>query len=393
MAQSPSFSSLSQSSQLFRSSNPVVSWESIAACPVSELSRRLEAIRSQFGARLLILGHHYQSDEVLAHTDLRGDSFQLSREASRRDDVQAILFCGVHFMAETADVLANTPEKIAARQGRRIPVCLPDLTAGCPMADFATADQVERCWRDLSDLVDIEEITPITYVNSTAAVKSFCGQHGGLACTSSNAMEVLHWAFARRAKVLFVPDQHLGRNTLRKMGVSDQEMVLWDPTQPLGGNTEEAIQTAKAILRYGCCEVHQQMVPSDLARIRREIPGIKIGVHPECDQAVVGAADVSGSTGDLIRVVDQASPEDRWAIGTERTLVQRLASKYPGRVWDLLPAEDPRGWCRTMSQISLAKLTWCAENLAAGVPVHVVTVPETIALGAYLALERMLATK
>ncbi|MDO4557988.1 MAG: quinolinate synthase NadA [Planctomycetia bacterium] len=370
-----------------------VSLEELASCTATELSERIETVRRNYGSRLLVLGHHYQSDEVLAHTDLRGDSFQLSREASRRDDVEAILFCGVHFMAETADLLANTPGKVSQRGGGRIPVCLPDLTAGCPMADFANGEQVERCWRELSGLVNPEEITPITYVNSTAEVKSFCGQRNGLACTSSNAREVLGWAFSQRPKVLFVPDQYLGRNTLRKMGVTDQEMILWDPGKPFGGNTPDSVRTARAILWYGHCEVHRQITIADLERVRREHPGVKVGVHPECDQDVVAAADMAGSTAALISVAENAGPGETWAIGTERTLVRRLASDGDGQIFDLLPESDPRGRCRTMSQITLTRLAWCMENLAAGVPVNVVTVPESVAAGARIALERMLAAK
>ncbi len=366
-----------------------------AELPAQQLSERIESVRKQLGRKLLILGHHYQSDAVVSHTDMQGDSFQLSREASERADCEAIVFGGVHFMAETADILANRPERLAARGGRRIPVCLPDLEAGCPMADLANEREITDCWTQLGTYLDLAEVTPITYVNSTAALKAFCGSRGGLACTSTNARAVLEWAFAQRPRVLFVPDQHLGCNTLVQMGVRKDEMILWNPTQPLGGNTPEAIQRAKAILWYGYCEVHQEITPQDLERSRQETFGVKIGVHPECCDAVVSLADVAGSTAKLIDIVKNAAPGERWAIGTERTLVERLAKQYPERVVGCVGGKASAGrcLCKTMAKTTLANLAWTVENIAHGTPVNVITVPEPMASDARLALERMLAAK
>lgn len=366
-----------------------------ATLSAKELSERIEAVRQQLGRKLLILGHHYQSDAVIVHTDIQGDSFQLSREASERVDCESIVFGGVHFMAETADILANRPERIASRGGRRIPVCLPDLEAGCPMADLANEVEITDCWTQLGSYVDLTEVTPITYVNSTAALKAFCGARGGLACTSTNARAVLEWAFAQRPRVLFVPDQHLGCNTLVQMGVRREEMILWNPKLPLGGNTPEAIQQAKAILWYGYCEVHQEIGVQDLERSRQETPGVKIGVHPECCEAVVTSADVAGSTAKLIQIVKNAAPGERWAIGTERILVERLVRLYPDRVVGCVggSASVGRYQCKTMAKTTLTNLAWTVENIARGTPVNVITVPEAVATDARLALERMLAAK
>lgn len=298
-------------------------------------------------------------------------------------------------MAETADILANRPERIASRGGRRIPVCLPDLEAGCPMADLANEVEITDCWTQLGSYVDLTEVTPITYVNSTAALKAFCGARGGLACTSTNARAVLEWAFAQRPRVLFVPDQHLGCNTLVQMGVRREEMILWNPKLPLGGNTPEAIQQAKAILWYGYCEVHQEIGVQDLERSRQETPGVKIGVHPECCEAVVTSADVAGSTAKLIQIVKNAAPGERWAIGTERILVERLVRLYPDRVVGCVggSASVGRYQCKTMAKTTLTNLAWTVENIARGTPVNVITVPEAVATDARLALERMLAAK
>jgi len=274
-----------------------------------ELSARIEAVRAELGSRLLILGHHYQQDEVIAHSDLRGDSYQLSRLAADSQDCRTIVFCGVHFMAETADILANRPEKLAARSGERVTVILPDLAAGCSMADMAAVEQVEAAWEDLGEVIDTAEITPVTYINSAAGLKAFCGRHGGIVCTSSNAEAVLKWAFQRTRRVLFFPDQHLGRNTALRMGVPIEQMPVWNPYQPeLGGNTEEAIRASRVLLWQGHCSVHQVFRPEHVHQLRQQVPGIKILVHPECPREVVDLADAFGSTYKIVQVVEQSPP-------------------------------------------------------------------------------------
>ena len=266
------------------------------------LTERIEKIRREMGSKLLILGHHYQQDGVIALSDLRGDSYKLSELAASHTDCRAIVFCGVHFMAETADILANRPERLAERGGERIPVVLPDLAAGCSMADMAEIEQVEDCWEQLSAVIDVEDVMPVTYVNSAASLKAFCGRHGGIVCTSANARPVLEWAFAQRRRVLFFPDQHLGRNTALRMDVPIEEMPLWDPfADELGGNSEDAIRSSRVILWKGHCSVHQMFLPEHVDGFRERCPGIKIMVHPECMQAVVDMADEIGSTGAIIK--------------------------------------------------------------------------------------------
>ncbi len=343
----------------------------------AELAARIERVRAELGPRLLVLGHHYQQDEVLAHSDLRGDSYGLSELAANNRDCRAIVFCGVHFMAETADILANRPERLRERGGERVTVVLPDLTAGCSLADMADLGQVERCWQELADVIDTDDLMPITYVNSTAALKAFCGRQGGLVCTSSNARAALDWAFQRRRRVLFFPDQHLGRNTARAMGIPLEEMPLWDPRQkPLGGNTPEAIRRSRVILWSGFCGVHQRFQPQHVAYFRRKYPGIKIIVHPECSMEVVELADLSGSTAKIIKEVEAAPPGTRWAIGTEPHLVNRLRREHPEQEIHLL--STAACMCSTMFRIDLPHLCWAVENLAAGRPVNVIEVePET----------------
>src|SRR5687768_8905713 len=258
-----------------------------------ELSARIESVRKEFGPKLLILGHHYQQDEVIAHSDLRGDSYQLSQLAASSSDCRYIAFCGVHFMAETADILANRPEKLAERGGERVTVVLPDMAAGCSMADMAAIEQVEAAWADLGEVIDTNEITPVTYINSAASLKAFCGKHGGIVCTSSNAAAVLNWAFDRTKRVLFFPDQHLGRNTAKAMGVPLDEMPLWEPHQDdLGGNSEDAIRKSRVLLWKGHCSVHAIFQPAHVDHFRNTYPGIKVLVHPECPMEVVDKADI-----------------------------------------------------------------------------------------------------
>ena len=355
----------------------------------SELAARIEAVRAEWGPRLVILGHHYQQDEVIAHSDLRGDSFQLSRLAADSSDCHAIVFCGVHFMAETADILANRPEKLAARGGRRVTVILPDLAAGCSMADMAAIEQVEAAWEELGDVIDTSEVTPVTYINSAASLKAFCGRHGGIVCTSSNARAVLEWAFQRTRRVLFFPDQHLGRNTALRMGVPADQMPVWNPYEPeLGGNTEEAIRASRVLLWQGHCSVHQVFRPEDVHRFRQQIPGVRVIVHPECTREVVDLADEYGSTYKIVQVVEQAPPGSQWAIGTELHLVNRLKKAHPEQEIHFL--SSMLCMCATMYRIDLAHLCWSLENLAAGRHVNVIEVDPETSRWAVVALERML---
>jgi quinolinate synthase len=355
------------------------------------LSERIEQARRELGSKLLILGHHYQQDEVIALSDLRGDSYQLSQMAASNSDCRAIFFCGVHFMAETADVLANRPEKLVERHGERVTVVLPDLAAGCSMADMAMIEQVETCWQELGEVIDTNDITPVTYINSAASLKAFCGQHGGIVCTSSNAKAVLEWSFARTKRVLFFPDQHLGRNTARAMGVPLEQMPVWDPHQELGGNTEAALANSKVLLWKGHCSVHQMFSAEHVAQFRKRYPGIKILVHPECMMEVVDQADVIGSTGKIIREVEQAPAGTQWAIGTELHLVNRLKQEHPEQqIHFLSPVVC---MCATMYRIDLAHLCWSLENYLAGTPVNVVRVDDETSRWALVALTRMLEVK
>jgi quinolinate synthase len=367
-------------------------FQSYRSLDSEELTRRVQAIRTEMGRRLLILGHHYQQDEVIALADLRGDSYRLSELAAADKECRAIAFCGVHFMAETADVLANRPERVAERGGERIPVILPDLAAGCSMADMAEIEQVEECWRQLGETIDLSEVMPVTYVNSAASLKAFCGRHGGIVCTSANAAAVLQWAFARRPRVLFFPDQHLGRNTALRMGVPLEEMPVWDPHEDhLGGNRPEAIRRSRVILWNGLCSVHQVFLPEHVDQLRREYPDIKILVHPECSMEVVAKADEIGSTGKIIRVVEESPPGTRWAIGTEFHLVNRLKKEHPEQeIHFLSPVVC---MCATMYRIDLPHLCWALENLAAGTPVGVIRVDDATAPYALEALRRMLEVK
>ncbi len=358
----------------------------------SVLTERIQGIRRELGSRLLILGHHYQQDEVIALSDLRGDSYKLSELAASNTECRAIVFCGVHFMAETADILANRPERLAQRGGERIPVVLPDLSAGCSMADMAEVEQVEDCWEQLSALIDVEDVMPVTYVNSAASLKAFCGRHGGIVCTSANARPVLEWSFAQRRRVLFFPDQHLGRNTALRMGVPIGQMPVWDPHgEELGDNTEEAIRSSRVILWKGHCSVHQMFLPQHVAAFRDRYPGIKIMVHPECMQEVVDMADEIGSTGAILRAVREAPAGTKWAIGTELHLVNRLKHEHPEQEIHFL--SPTVCMCATMYRIDLPHLCWSLEKLAAGTPVNVIRVDDETAADALKALERMLDLK
>jgi len=353
------------------------------------LQQRIGAVRAEMGSRLLILGHHYQQDEVIAMADLRGDSYQLSQMAAQSGDCRAIAFCGVHFMAETADILANRPERLAARGGERVSVVLPDLGAGCSMADMAAIDQVESAWEELAEVIDVSDVTPVTYINSAASLKAFCGRHGGIVCTSSNAAAVLRWAFARTKRVLFFPDQHLGRNTAKAMGIPLTQMPVWDPhAGDLGGSTPAQIEACKVLLWKGHCSVHAMFRSEHVDMFRAKHPGIKILVHPECPLEVVDKADVQGSTGKIIREVQAAAPGTKWAIGTELHLVNRLKHEHPEQeIHFLSPVVC---MCATMYRIDLAHLCWSLENLAAGTPVNLIRVDDETARWSLTALERML---
>ncbi|HTQ40474.1 MAG TPA: quinolinate synthase NadA [Pirellulales bacterium] len=387
------------SAELAPSGSPALEFKPYRGLSNEALARRINAVRAEMGSRLLILGHHYQQDEVIALSDLQGDSYQLSRMAADSRDCRFIAFCGVHFMAETADIVANRPDKLAERSGERVTVVLPDMAAGCSMADMAGIDQVESCWEELAEVIDTGDITPVTYINSAASLKAFCGRHGGIVCTSSNAAAVLNWAFRRTKRVLFFPDQHLGRNTAKAMGIPLTEMAVWNPLASqlrgnigsLGGNTAAALENAKVLLWQGHCSVHAMFRPEHVDAFRAKFPGIKILVHPECAMEVVDKSDVSGSTSKIIRTVKEAPPGTKWAIGTELHLVNRLKHEHPEQeIHFLSPVVC---MCATMYRIDLAHLCWSLENLSAGTPVNVIQVDPATAHHALVALERMLAVK
>ncbi|QDT06245.1 Quinolinate synthase A [Rubripirellula lacrimiformis] len=357
-----------------------------------ELNSRIAAVRQQLGDSLLILGHHYQQDEVIAQTDLRGDSYKLSEMAAASKSCRTIVFCGVHFMAETADILANRPEKLAERDGARVKVILPDMAAGCSMADMAGIAQVEAAWDDMADVIDTEKIIPVTYINSAASLKAFCGRHGGIVCTSSNAGAVLDWAFQRGERVFFFPDQHLGRNTALKMDITEDQMPVWDPyATDMGGNTDDAIRNSKVILWKGHCSVHQMFRAEHVHAFRKQHEGIQILVHPECPREVNDLADVSGSTGKIIETVQSAPAGTKWAIGTELHLVNRLKAEHPEQeIHFLSPVVC---MCATMYRIDLPHLCWTLENLRDGAVVNQILVDEETTKWSLIALERMLAVK
>jgi len=348
--------------------------------PDNTLDERITAAKAKLGKDVVILGHHYQRDEVVKFADLRGDSLKLSQQAADTD-AKFIVFCGVHFMAESADIL---------RRGNQV-VVLPDLSAGCSMADMADIGQVEACWNELSGVTDTKKIIPVTYMNSTAAIKSFTGEHGGSACTSSNAAAVMKWAFERSEKVLFLPDEHLGRNTGYRMGIPLDEMIVWDPYEELGGNTAEAIAKARVILWKGYCSVHQRFTAEQVARVRREHPGIRVIVHPECRFEVAEAADEIGSTEGIIRAIKSAAPGTEWAVGTEIHMVNRLSKELTDR---MVMSLDPSVCvCTTMFRITPVHLLWALENLGAGKIVNQISVDERTRRFARVALDRMLSLR
>ncbi len=369
--------------------HPLDPYKSLAT---DELQKRIQAVRDQLGDELLILGHHYQQDEVIEFADLRGDSYQLSQMAANSTTCKTIIFCGVHFMAETADILANRPEKLAERNGRRTTVILPDMAAGCSMADMAGIQQVQTAWEDMAEIIDTEQVIPVTYINSAASLKAFCGRNGGIVCTSSNAQAVLEWAYERGQRVFFFPDQHLGRNTALKMGIGEDQMPVWDPYQlELGGNTQHALQNSKVILWKGHCSVHQMFRPEHVDGFRKQFPEIKIMVHPECPREVNDIADVSGSTGKIIETVKNSPAGTKWAIGTELHLVNRLKAEYPEQeIHFLSPVVC---MCATMYRIDLPHLCWTLENLRDQSSVNVIEVDQETTKWSLIALERMLAVR
>jgi quinolinate synthase len=344
------------------------------------LVARARAAKEALGDRLFVLGHHYQRDEVIQFADVTGDSFKLAQQAADRPDAEFIVFCGVHFMAESADILTGPGQAVV----------LPDLAAGCSMADMASFDQVEECWAVLTDAGVADRTVPVSYMNSTAAIKGFTGRHGGTICTSSNAKRALEWAFTRGDKVLFLPDQHLGRNTaVLELGLSLDECVLYDPHKPGGGLTTEQLQTAKVILWKGHCSVHGRFSVTAVDEVRERIPGVNVLVHPECKHDVVLAADLVGSTDFIIRTLEAAPAGSAWAIGTELNLVKRLAKAHPDKTVVFL--DRTVCFCSTMNRIDLPHLVWALEQLVDGtVPNRITVEPET-ARHARQALDQMLA--
>ncbi len=352
----------------------------------AEIDRRVRHAKAVLGSRLVILGHHYQRDEIIQYADLRGDSFKLSELAAARPEADYIVFCGVHFMAESADILAQPTQQ----------VILPNMAAGCSMADMAHEDDVLDAWDTLADLYGPatgtrQPIVPITYMNSAAALKSFCGEHGGSVCTSSNADRVLRWAFERGERVLFFPDQHLGRNTGWAMGIPLDRMVVWNPRKPLGGNTPDQLRRAQIVLWQGHCSVHKRFTVEQIAQARRDYPGINVIVHPECELPVVQAADLYGSTELILAKIAAAAPGSQWAVGTEISMVRRLQQEHPDKlIFCLDPVVCP---CSTMYRIHPAYLAWVLDNLLTGRVVNRIAVGVTTKHWARVALERMLALR
>ena len=341
---------------------------------------RAQKARAALGNRALVLGHHYQRDEVIAFADITGDSFKLAQAAAASPTAEYIIFCGVHFMAESADVLTSPAQK----------VILPDLAAGCSMADMATANQVDECWKVLEKIGVASSTIPVTYMNSSAAIKSFTGKNGGTICTSSNAKRAMAWALEQGEKILFLPDQHLGRNTaVLSLGLSLNDCVLWNPWKPMGGLGEQEIRDAKVILWRGHCSVHGRFSIDSVNEVRTRIPGVKVLVHPECQHEVVAASDVVGSTEMIIKTIEAAPSGSKWAIGTELNLVSRLAKKHPDKTIVFL--DKTVCYCSTMNRIDLPHLVWIMESLVNGHLANQIQVQPEVAKYSKIALERMLA--
>jgi quinolinate synthase len=345
--------------------------------PEQELDARIARAKAALGSRLVILGHHYQRDEVVKFADYRGDSLKLSQLAASRREAEFIVFCGVHFMAESADILSADHQM----------VILPDLNAGCSMADMANLEQVEVCWEELASCTDAR-IVPLTYINSTAAIKAFVGRKSGAVCTSSNARKVMEWALARGDKGLFLPDEHLGRETAYRMGIPLEEMAVWDPQEERGGLGEEEIRRARIFLWKGHCSVHQRFLPEHVARVRAKYPGVRVIVHPECKREVCQLADEVGSTEYILKRVTEAPPGSQWAVGTEIHMIRRLAQEHPDRL--VVTLDDCVCLCSTMYRISPQHLCWVLESLLAGQVVNRVSVDSETKRWARVALDRML---
>ncbi|WP_336210634.1 quinolinate synthase NadA [Nonomuraea sp. LPB2021202275-12-8] len=345
-----------------------------------DLVDRARKAKQALGDRLFVLGHHYQRDEVIQFADVTGDSFKLAQQAAARPEAEFIVFCGVHFMAESADILTTPSQK----------VILPDLAAGCSMADMATFDQVEEAWEALEDAGLADQVIPVTYMNSSADIKAFCGRNGGVVCTSSNARRALDWAFEQGEKVLFLPDQHLGRNTaVLEMGMSLDDCVVWNPHRPNGGLTQEQLERARVILWKGHCSVHGRFTAESVDDVRSRIPGVNVLVHPECRHEVVLKADHVGSTEHIIKTLQAAPAGSSWAVGTELNLVKRLAQMFPDKNVSFL--DRTVCYCSTMNRIDLPHLVWALESLALGEVVNQITVDDDTAHWARVALDRMLA--
>jgi quinolinate synthase len=362
-----------------------------ALMSAEELDRRIAAARAALGSRLVILGHHYQRDEIIRYADARGDSFKLAQFAAARPEADYILFCGVHFMAESADILSGPHQT----------VILPNPAAGCSMADMASIAEVEECWSALDDLLrdeatgadgEPQSVIPVTYMNSAADLKAFCGRNGGIVCTSSNAEQVLRWAFARGRRVLFFPDEHLGRNTALKMGIPEEQIVVWNQREDFGGIADDAtLVHAKVILWKGWCSTHLRFTAEQIAQARRDFPGVRVVVHPECRHEVVAAADENGSTEYIVKVIEESPAGTTWAVGTEVNLVKRLAREHSDKtIFCLDPVVCP---CSTMYRIHPAYLAWVLEALVEGRVINQVSVDAETAKWAKVALERMLANK
>jgi quinolinate synthase len=355
-------------------------FDSYLLVPDNTLDDRIATAKARLGEDVVILGHHYQRDEVIKFADFRGDSLKLSFQASQAEG-RYIVFCGVHFMAESADILRRQHQT----------VILPDLNAGCSMADMADIGQVEACWSELSSLLDPCKVIPVTYMNSTAAIKAFTGEHGGSVCTSTNAAEVMKWAFESGEKVLFLPDEHLGRNTSYRMDIPLDQMIVWDPYQEFGGNSPEAIRNARIILWKGYCSVHQRFTPQQVDRVRREHPGIRVIAHPECRFEVAQAADQIGSTEGIIKAIQASPAGTQWAVGTEIHLVNRLSKEL--RNHKVISLDPSVCVCTTMFRITPQHLLWALENLGEGNIVNRISVDERTRHHARVALDRMLALR
>ena len=352
----------------------------LPAASDTDLVARAAAARAALGDRALILGHHYQRDEVIDFADITGDSFKLAQAAANQSSAEYIFFCGVHFMAESADILTGAHQK----------VILPDLAAGCSMADMATTNQVNECWQQLEKIGIASKTIPVTYMNSSAAIKSFTGAHGGTICTSSNAQRAMSWAFEQGEKILFLPDQHLGRNTaVLSLGLTLEDCVLWNPWKPMGGLTEAQLRKAKVILWRGHCSVHGRFTIDTVNEARVRIPGVQILVHPECQHEVVAAADVVGSTEAIIKTVSESPAGSKWAVGTELNLVQRLARTNPDK--EVVFLDKTVCYCSTMNRIDLPHLVWAMETILGGRVVNEIRVNEEVAKFSRIALDRMLA--